>query len=139
VSRYFYAAAIGSFFVILSSCAPSLSGRLVTRNGDAIISSDAAVNVTPLDKKSEAGAPAIVPVSADGEFKAELKPGIYLVESFVPDFSVASQRIEIGKSPVSLRLILEKLPATKPRPVGANMDIDAARGAGGAVLTPPQL
>jgi hypothetical protein len=125
--------------VIAISCTPTLSGRLVTRAGDSIISSDASVNVTRLDKSGVANPMIVVPVSEDGEFKTELQPGTYLIESFVPDFSVASQRVEVGKDSLSLRLVLEKLLAPKPRAVGANLDVDAARGAGGAMLTPPQL
>jgi len=125
--------------MISASCAPTLSGRLVTRAGDAIISRDASVNVTRLDGASGESPMRVVVVSEDGEFKAELPPGNYLVESFVPEFSMASQRVEVGTSAVNLRFVLEKLPASKPSAVGANIDVDAARGAGGATLTPPQM
>lgn len=136
------ARAIGFVFIAaasLGACTPSLTGRLVTRTGDAVVSGEAAVNVTRLDKAGLDPATVVVPVSGDGEFKADLPPGTYLVESFVPDFTMTSQRVELGKTKVSLRLVLEKLPAAVPGTVGVNLKVEPTRGAGDATLTPPQL
>jgi len=125
--------------LILGGCTPTLSGQLVTRAGDPIISDDAAVNVTRLDKGGTEASTMVVEVSDSGEFKAELPPGSYLVESFVPDFSLTSQRVEIGKHKVSLRLVLERVSAPAPGSIGAHLKVEPNRGPGGATLTPPQL
>ena len=125
--------------LIAGSCAPSLSGILVTRSGDPVISNEASVNITPLDRKSSETALAVVPVSDSGEFQADLRPGSYLVESFVPDYSVVSQRVVVNGDSTKMRMVLERLPESKPQPVGPNMDVDSARGAGGVSLMPPHL
>ena len=122
-----------------SSCTPSLSGRLVMRNGDPVVSTDGSVNATRLEKSSSSNSVRVIALSDDGSFSAELQAGTYLIETFVPDYTIGSQRVTIGKSPVELRFVLEKIPMEKPRPIGTNFEVDAARGPGAASLTPPQL
>lgn len=125
-----------------AACAPTLSGRLVSKSGDPIAATDGTVNITRLTKGSINKSKQeihVVELTGSGEFKTSLGPGTYLVETFIPDYSTVSQRVIFETSSLELRFVLERLPLVKPRAVGANLEVDAARGAGAATLTPPQL
>ena len=82
----------------------------------------------------------ILSVGRDGRFQADeaLPDGDYLIEALVPGYSLESQRVSVGKTK-EVELTLKALDQAKPTAIGANLDGEIGRGAGGATLTPPQL
>jgi hypothetical protein len=122
----------------LGACAPTLAGQLRAADGQPFATSDARVNVVslaPTDPKA-----VVVGVETDGSFAVDdsLAPGPYMVEAIVPGYGLVSQRVTVGEQK-AVELQLTRLPPTKAPTIGANLEGDAARGAGGATLTPPNL
>lgn len=125
----------------MTSCAPTLAGRLVGPGGEIVTSPDARVNVTSLANSAEADPVVLVTtVDRSGRFSTDkgLGDGEWLVEALVPGYSVTSTKIKAPHKD-ELKLTLTPMPRSKAAPVGANPDVPAGRGAGGATLTPPQL
>jgi hypothetical protein len=122
----------------LGACAPTLAGQLRSADGQPLATTDARVNVVSLAPADPQAV--VVGVEANGSFEVDesLPPGPYLVEAIVPGYGLASQRVAIGEQK-AVELQLTKLPPAKAPTIGANMEGDAARGAGGATLTPPSL
>lgn len=123
-------------FVLLSGCAPSLAGVIKDTEGKLVSSPSATVNVSSLN----GDASVILTVDRDGRFQTDeaLPDGDYLIEALVPGYSLESQRVSVGTTK-EVELTLRALDQTKPAAIGANMDGEIGRGAGGATLTPPQL
>lgn len=126
---------------LAAACAPTLAGHLKGPNGEPITGAEARVNIQPLDDAAEPGSTVVVTVDGDGAFAtdASLKPGPYLVEALVPGYGVASRKVTVGEDGEPLVLKLSPLAKTKAKAIGANVEADGARGAGGATLTPPSL
>jgi len=127
--------------LLLSSCAPTLSGQLIGPGGEVVSSPDARVNIQSLSTPAEGSAPThMTTVDGSGRFKstAGLASGPWLVEALVPGYAVASKRIELPMSD-ELKLTLTPVGKTKASPVRVHEDVPVGRGAGGASLTPPQL
>jgi hypothetical protein len=126
---------------LLTSCAPTLAGRLIGPGGEIVTSPDARVNVTSLASAADAE-PVIhvTTVDSSGRFSTDegLGDGEWLIEALVPGYAVSSARIKAPHKD-ELKLTLTPMPRSKAAPVGANPDVKAGRGAGGATLTPPQL
>lgn len=125
---------------LCAGCVSTLSGKLVGPGGSLVVSPEARVNITPLDVGEDSAATVVVDVDSEGAFytRADLAPGVYSVEALVPGFKITSENVDIRKTrEVELRMIPVVTP--KVAPVGANVDLDVGRGAGGAELTPPQL
>jgi len=125
----------------LTACAPTLAGHLKGPGGEPVFGPEARVNIQPLDEAAEPGSTVVVTVDGSGAFTtdAELKPGPYLVEALVPGYGVASRKVTIGSDSEPVELKLAPLAKTKAKAIGANVDADGGRGAGGATLTPPSL
>lgn len=125
-----------AFVALLTSCATTLSGTVVsTQTGPATFKSGK-VNIMSLDNKIP---PQVVDISPGGEFKsiASLEDGVYLIEVLVPGFKTTSEKIHIKESKaITLRLDPVE---TSTQVFGVNSDIELGRGEGGAKITPPEL
>jgi hypothetical protein len=124
---------------LATGCAPTLSGKLTAEDGELTPSSDARVNVVPISPAAGDKA-VVVAVASDGTFstREELPAGDYLVEALVPGYAVASRRVKIGDGE-AVDLTLKRVGSDRAPTIGINAEGDGGRGAGGAMLTPPNL
>ena len=121
----------------LSSCVPTLAGVVKSTEGEIVVSPEARVNITSLVPVGERHMTS-VKVEQNGKFSTRdpLPEGDYLIEALVPGYGVTSKKIHIGhKSDITL--LLQPAGLQKSSTIGVNIQVDQARGAGGAILTPP--
>lgn len=120
----------------LSGCAPTISGNLLSTNGDVIMSPEARVNIVPISSSEDE--PQVLEVGSEGEFKTTetLKKGFYLVEALVPGYAPISVKVDVQKSE---NILLKLSPAKKIKngSFGYYDELDEGRGQGGATLVPP--
>lgn len=124
-------------FLSLWACVPTLAGVVKATDGDIVVSPEARVNITSLVSVGERHMTSLK-VEQNGKFSTRdpLPEGDYLIEALVPGYGVTSKKIHIGqKSDVTL--LLQPAGLQKSSTIGVNMQVDQARGAGGAILTPP--
>lgn len=124
-------------FLFLWACAPTLAGIVKSTEGEIVVSSEARVNITSLVPVGERHMTSLK-VEQNGKFSTRdsLPEGDYLIEALVPGYGVTSKKIHLGhKSDVTL--LLQPAGLQKSSTIGVNMQVDQARGAGGAILTPP--
>ncbi len=124
-------------FLSTWGCVPTLAGVVKSTEGEINVSPEARVNITSLVAVGERHMTSIK-VEQNGKFSTRdpLPEGDYLIEALVPGYGVTSKKIHIGqKSDVTL--MLQPANLQKSSAIGVNMQGDHARGAGGAILTPP--
>lgn len=123
--------------IFLSSCAPSLSGKIFDGK-ELINSTDGRINVVSLDNDKKSYF--IIQVQEDGSFSLDknIEKGTYLIEALVPGYKILSKKIIIDKSK-ELRLHLKPLKAKKDLAISVNPEGDTGIGAGKATITPPNL
>ena len=127
---------IGFLTVLLASCAPTLAGVVQDGDGKPIQTQAGTVNVSSLTSNDSF----VLSVGPDGKFATEvdIPPGEYLVEALVPGYELQSKKYTVGEEG-DLVLQLQPLAKGRPSAIGANLDGEVSRGAGGATLTPPKL
>lgn len=118
-------------------CVPTLAGIVKSTEGEMVVSSDARINITSLAAVGEKHMTS-VKVDESGKFSTRdpLPEGDYLVEALVPGYGVTSKKIHIGQKG-DVTLLLQPVSHQRSPGIGANLQGDQARGAGGATLTPP--
>lgn len=124
----------------LAGCAPTLAGQLKGPDGQVVTGPDARVNIVSLAGGDGEAVVQSVEVDKAGEFATSeaLQPGDYLVEALVPGYALASKTVRVGETRL-VELTLTPVASVKAATTRANGGLDAARGGGDAMLTPPSL
>jgi len=136
---------LGQWIVLVAvlgfaSCATSISGRIASHPQHPWKTTEARVNISRIAGEGSAPAPTVLEPDSSGAFKVRgyFPPGTYLIEALVPGFKIASKTVKIDEAK-GLVFQLSPAPAARPGTIGANLDVDAGRGAGAATLWPPEL
>lgn len=122
--------------LFLTSCATTISGTLVSTEGNNTTFKSGKVNILSLDNQSPSQ---VVDVAPNGEFtsKEPLENGTYLIEALVPGFKATSEKIRITESKI---VTLKLVPiAADTQVIGVNSNLELGRGEGGAKITPPEM
>ena len=127
----------GSLVLISISCKTTISGQVLTPDGNAAYDKQGKINITRLDVT---GFEEIVSMDEDGTFSSEsdIQAGEYLVEPLIPGFQSNSKTIVV-KEDTTIGFEAIPLPKKRSRAIEAHNSIEVDNGSGGAIITPPRL
>ncbi len=124
-----------AFFIC--QCKTTVSGKIVSPEGDSLVFSEGKINISSLSHKSFSE---VVDIRSDGSFEShhDISPGDYLVEPLIPGFQSTSMKVSI-QSDKELTIYARPTSSSSQHMIGTNHNFKEDLGSGDAVINPPKF